>query len=163
NNLQGPIVADPNSQCLYDVYTAGERQTKCCSGAFNNVYVARSTDGGSSWETHLVFHAPPLTDFVNIFPSLAVDQTTGQVYAVWSVYDSQLNSGTLTVSKVSNTPNRVGAVCTNGSACAGNVNRELLDLFQVAEDPLSNKAAIIYTSSEISTYTAPDSTVHKLP
>ena len=226
NNIQGPIVADPNSQYLYDVYLAGERQTKCCSAAFNNVYVARSTDGGNSWETHLVFHAPALTDLVNIFPSLAVDQTTGQVYAVWSdahtvwmsssvdhgatwapprdvsapagltttlmpwvaargnkvdivyygstsaqdnpasvwnVYDSQLNSGSLAVSKVSNTLNRVGAVCTNGSACAGNVNRELLDLFEVAEDPLSNKAAIIYTSSEISTYTAPNGTVHKLP
>ena len=47
--------------------------------------------------------------------------------------------------------------------CAGNVNRELLDLFEVAENPTNNKAAIIYTSSEISTYTTPDGVVHKLP
>jgi hypothetical protein len=37
------------------------------------------------------------------------------------------------------------------------------DLFEVAEDPLSNKAAIIFTNTEISTYTTPDSVVHKLP
>jgi len=33
----------------------------------------------------------------------------------------------------------------------------------VAEDPLSDKAAIIYTSSEISIYMTPDGVVHKLP
>jgi hypothetical protein len=83
---------------------------------------------------------------------------------VWNTYDSQLSGGTWSIDNlVSNTPNRVGAVCTEGSACAGNTNRELLDLFEVAEDPLSGKAAIIYTSSEISIYTTPDGVVHKLP
>jgi hypothetical protein len=226
NNIQGPIVADPNSNDLYDIYASGERQTKCCSGNFNNIFVSRSTDGGKSWTAQLVYSAPPLTALNNIFPSLAVDQTTGTVYAtwtdasavwvsssvdhgvswspalnvsapvgltttlmpwaaargnkadvvyygsasaqdnpagVWNVYDSQLKAGTWTVSTVSNAPNRVGAVCTEGSACAGNVNRELLDLFEVAEDPLSNKAAIIFTNTEISTYTNPDGSVHKLP
>ena len=76
---------------------------------------------------------------------------------------SQLKNGVWSVKLVSNTPNRIGRICLNGSGCANNTDRELLDLFEVAEDPLSNKAAIIYTSSEISTYTAPDSTVHKLP
>jgi hypothetical protein len=60
-------------------------------------------------------------------------------------------------------PNRIGAVCTEGTGCKGGVNRELLDLFEVAEDPLTNKAAIIYTSTEISTYTRADGSVHKLP
>ena len=53
---------------------------------------------------------------------------------------------------VSNTPNRVGAVCLNGSACAGNTNRELLDLFEVAENPANGKAAVIYTETTIDTY-----------
>src|SRR5262249_39841142 len=66
--------------------------------------------------------------------------------AVWNVYDSQFSGGAWTVKQVSNTPNRVGAICLNGSACSGNTNRELLDLFQVAEDPLTGKAAIIYTA-----------------
>jgi hypothetical protein len=228
NNDQGPIVADPNSNYVYDVYAAGTQQSKSHSADFNNVFVSRSTDGGNHWETNLVHSAPVGTALNNIFPSMTVDQTTGTVYAVWAdsqtvwvssstdhgktwgapvdvstgptglattlmpwvaardgkvdvvfygstgaqdsstsvwnVYDSQLNGGSWSIDNlVSNSPNRVGAVCTQGSACAGNVNRELLDLFEVAEDPLTDKAAIIYTSSEISTYTTPDSVVHKLP
>jgi len=228
NNDQGPIVADPNSDYLYDVYASGIQQTKSHSAHFNNIFVSRSTDGGKTWEANLVHSAPIGTALNNIFPSMTVDQTTGTVYAVWTdshtvwvssstdhgktwtsptdvstnaadlattlmpwvaarggkvdvvfygstsaqddpaavwnVYDSQLNGGSWSIDNlVSNTPNRVGAVCTEGSACAGNTNRELLDLFEVAEDPLSDKAAIIYTSSEISIYMTPDGVVHKLP
>jgi hypothetical protein len=229
NNDQGPIVADPNSDYLYDVYAAGEPQTKGHSANFNNIFVARSTNGGRTWESNLVYHAPPLTALNNIFPSMTVDQTNGTVYAVWTdshavwvssstdhgktwsdpldvstdqttglattlmpwvaarngkvdvvfygstgaqnsptsvwnVYDSQLSGGSWSVDNlVSNTPNRVGAVCTEGAACAGNVNRELLDLFEVAEDPQTGKAAIIYTDSGISTYMTPDGVVHELP
>jgi hypothetical protein len=70
------------------------------------------------------------------------------------VYDSQFSGGAWTVKQVSNTPNRVGAICLAGSACPNNTNRELLDLFQVAEDPLTGKAAIIYTDSTIDTWTS---------
>lgn len=228
DNIQGPIVADPAGNHLYDVYAAGEQQTKAHSSNFNNIFVSNSTDGGKHWQAILVHSAPVGTALNNIFPSLAVDRTTGTVYAVWTdshtvwlssstdhgrswtspldvsasaaglattlmpwvaardgkvdvvfygstsaqdspsavwnVYDSQLSGGASSIDNlVSNTPNRVGAVCTNGSACAGNVNRELLDLFEVAEDPLSDKAAIIYTNTEISTYTTPNGVVHKLP
>ena len=74
--------------------------------------------------------------------------------AVWNVYDSQFSGGAWTVKQVSNTPNRVGAICLGGSGCPNNTNRELLDLFQVAEDPLTGKAAIIYTDSTIDTWTS---------
>lgn len=228
NSQAGPIVADPNSNNLYDIYDAGLPQTKGHSSDFNNIFVSSSTDGGRHWDAHLVFSAPVGSSLDNIFPSLAVDQTTGTVYAVWTdrhtvwassssdhgqtwsdptdvstgaaglattlmpwvaardgkvdvvfygstsaqddtsaiwnTYDSQFSGGSWSTDNlVSNTPNRVGAVCTEGSACAGNTNRELLDLFEVAEDPLTDKAAIVYTSSEISTFTTPDSVVHKLP
>ena len=225
NNVQGPIVADPNANYVYDVYAAGETFTKCCSSDYNNIYVSRSTDGGKSWTAQLVYHAAPGTGLGNIFPSLAVDHTTGRLYAVWSdghdvwlstaprggttwsapqkvssihtalmpwaaanngkvdivyygstadqddangvwnVYDAQSTDAGSTFDQnlVSNTPNRVGAVCTEGTGCTGGTNRELLDLFEVAEDPLTGKAAIIYTSSEISTYTRSDGSVHKLP
>ena len=84
NNIQGPIVADPNSNNVYDIYASGETQTKCCSADFNNIIVSHSTDGGKSWSAQIVYHAPVGTSLGNIFPSLAVDQTTGKVYAVWS-------------------------------------------------------------------------------
>jgi hypothetical protein len=226
NNIQGPIVADPNSNYLYDIWAAGEIKTKCCSADFNNIYVSVSSDGGKTWTAHLVYHAPVGTALDNIFPSLAVDQTKGTLYAVWSdghdvslssspaggtswtsakvvsdintalmpwaaarndkvdvvyygstaaqddpngvwnVYDSQSDDAGATFDQnlVSQTPNRIGAVCTEGTGCAGGVNRELLDLFEVAEDPITNKAAIIYTNTEISTYTRQsDGSVHKLP
>ena len=66
-------------------------------------------------------------------------------------WTSTFSGGAWTVKQVSNTPNRVGAVCLSGAACPS--NRELLDLFQVAEDPLTGKAAIIYTDTTIDTWT----------
>jgi hypothetical protein len=223
NNDLGPIVADPGTGTVYEVYAAGEPQTKATSVNFNNIFVSRSTDGGMHWTSTLVFHAPPFTALNNIFPALAVDPITHVVYAawtdqhgvdvaqsadggitwsapvtvstikttvmpwvaarngkidvvyygstaaspsdtsaVWNVYDSQFSGGAWTVKKVSNTPNRVGAVCLAGSACPNNTNRELLDLFQVAEDPLTGKAAVIYTDSTIDTWTA-NSVTKELP
>src|SRR5207248_1528644 len=84
NNDQGPIVADPSSDYVYDVYAAGTQQSKSHSADFNNVFVSRSTDGGKHWETNLVHSAPVGTALNNIFPSMTVDQTTGTVYAVWT-------------------------------------------------------------------------------
>lgn len=80
--------------------------------------------------------------------------------AVWNVYDSQTTGAGWDVLQVSNTPNRVGAVCLGGSSCS--TNRQLLDLFEVVEDPVSGKAAIIYTDSTIDTYTQ-GGVVHQLP
>jgi hypothetical protein len=81
--------------------------------------------------------------------------------AVWNTYDSQLNGGGWDVLKVSNTPNRVGQICLEGSGCSD--DRQLLDLFEVAEDPLTDKAAVIYTDSTLNTYTDPDGETHELP
>ena len=223
NNDLGPIVADPGTGEVYQIYAAGEPQTKSTSTNFNNIFVSRSTDGAKHWTSTLVFHAPPFTGLNNIFPTLAVDPITHLVYAawtdqhgvdvsqsadggvtwsapvtvsiikttvmpwlaarngkvdvvyygstaaspddtsaVWNVYDSQFSGGAWTIKKVSNTPNRVGAVCLAGSGCPNNTNRELLDLFQVAEDPLTGKAAVIYTDSTIDTWTAGGVT-HELP
>jgi len=50
-----------------------------------------------------------------------------------------------------------------GSACLNNTDRELLDLFEVAEDPISGKAAVIYTDSTIDTYTNPSGVTKELP
>jgi hypothetical protein len=223
NNDQGPLVADPTTHNLYDIYAAGEASVqKGTSADFNNIYVSRSRDGGITWKANLVFHAARFTALNNIFPALAVDAANGDLYAawsdqhtvwvssstdegvhwsdplgvstattvvmpwvaarngkvdvvyygtdaasisvtsaVWNVFDSQLNGGSWTVKQVSNTPNRVGAVCLGGSSCSA--DRQLLDLFEVVLDPVTDKAAVVYTDSTIDTYTTPDGVVHQLP
>jgi hypothetical protein len=85
NNENGPIVADPNVNVLYDVYAYGTASVqKGTSADFNNVAVARSMDGGVTWTTVTLFSAPRGSVEDNIFPSLAVDPATGNVYATWS-------------------------------------------------------------------------------
>ena len=223
NSDQGPLVADPTSHNLYDIYAAGEASVqKGTSGDFNNIYVSRSRDGGRTWTANLAFHAPRFTALNNIFPALAVDAVTGDltaawsdqhtvwvatstdegttwsapegvseattvvmpwvaarggkvdvVYygtdaasiddqsAVWNVFDSQLNGGSWSIGQVSNSPNRVGAVCLGGSGCSA--DRQLLDLFEVVIDPVSGKAAVIYTDTTIDQYTTSDGVDHQLP
>ena len=85
NNENGPIVADPSSSVLYDVYAYGTASVqKGTSADFNNVAVARSMDGGVTWTTTTVFSAPRGSVEDNVFPSLAVDPANGDVYATWS-------------------------------------------------------------------------------
>jgi hypothetical protein len=85
----------------------------------------------------------------------------GDSSTVWNTYDTQLSGGTWNTALVSNTPNRIGRVCLNGSACTA--DRELLDLFEVAEDPASGKAAVIYTETTTDTWTGSDGITHELP
>ena len=85
NNENGPIVADPTANVLYDVYAYGTASVqKGTSADFNQVAVARSMDGGVTWTTTTVFSAPFGSSEDNIFPSLAVDPANGNVYATWS-------------------------------------------------------------------------------
>lgn len=222
NNDQGPIVADPHSRNVYDVYAAGEASVqKGTTADFNNIFVSRSRDGGQTWTAAPVHHAPLGTALNNIFPALAVDPTNGTLYVAWSdqhivwvssstdegshwstplgvstaatvvmpwvaarggkvdvvyygtsassvddsnadwfVFDSQF-TGAWAVKTVSNTSNRHGAVCLGGAGCTS--NRQLLDLFQVVQDPVTDKAAVIYTDTTIDTYTTTDGSSHQLP
>jgi hypothetical protein len=85
NNAQGPLVTDPQTHNVYAIYAAGQPGIqKATTATFNNIFVSRSTDMGKSWTATLVFHAPLFTALNNVFPSLAVDPTTGKLYAVWS-------------------------------------------------------------------------------
>jgi hypothetical protein len=217
NNDQGPIVADPFTHNIYDIYAAGEAGIqKATTANFNNIFVSRSTDGGMKWTATLVFHAPLNTALNNVFPTLAVDPTNGRLHAawsdahtvfystsgdqgmtwspavavniapattalfpwigayngtvdlvyygttgsskddpnaVWNVYLAQtLNNGaSFAQSVVSNAPNHMGVICTDGIACPQPQipgTRNLLDLFKVAIDPLNLKAAVIYTDDK---------------
>jgi hypothetical protein len=85
NSDNGPIVADPSSNYIYDVFAAGTASVqKGTSADFNQVFVSRSSDGGVTWKASLVFSAPSGTILNNVFPSLAVDPADGSVYATWS-------------------------------------------------------------------------------
>jgi hypothetical protein len=85
NNIQGPIVADPFSHNIYDIYAAGETGfLKGRTFTPNHIYVSRSTNGGKSWTATLVFQEPPGSSFANVFPALAVDPTSGKLYAAFS-------------------------------------------------------------------------------
>jgi len=222
NNEQGNVAADPLTHNVYDIYAAGQAGIqKGTSAAFNNIIVSRSTDMCVSWTANVVYTAPLFTSLNNLFPSLAVDSTTGELYATWSdgrlVYFSSssdqgshwspaatinvspantavfpwisahggivdvvfyatdttntsaavwnvylvqsLNDGaSFTQSKVSNTSNHTGVICTQGTACAAGT-RNLLDLFQVAINPSNGLAAVIYTDDMLTV----DSTGNRLP
>ncbi len=219
NNIQGNIVADPQTHDLYDIYAAGETGVlKAKTFTPNHIIVSRSTDGGKSWSAKLAFTAAPGTSLGNIFPALAVDPTNGKLYAVWSdghtvrltssgdqgttwsaplsassapantalspwvaayngivdvvyygsasasnldpaaswhVYIAQLAGGSFTQTQVNTNPNHQGVICTAGTAC-GPGTRNLLDLFQIAIDPVVGKAAIIYTDDTITTSNSPN-------
>ena len=214
NNTQGPLVADPFTHNVYDIYASGETGfLKGRTFTPNHIYVSRSTDHGKTWTASLVFQAAPGTSLANVFPSLAVDPTNGKLYAVWSdahtvrfsassdqgshwspavvvnlapantaifpwvaayngtvdvvyyatsaaskddssavwnVYLAQTtdNGADFAQSKVSNTSNHAGVVCTNGIGCAAGT-RNLLDLFEVSIDPQNGRAGVIYTDDTL--------------
>ncbi len=70
--------------------------------------------------------------------------------AVWNTYLAQTSNdgASFAQSKVSNTSNHTGVICTNGTGCASGT-RNLLDLFEVAINPQNGRAAIIYTDDTI--------------
>jgi hypothetical protein len=82
---QGNIEVDPTTGYVYTVFFDEHG---------NSLYIARSTDGGKSFVTKLVYSAASTTSLVNVFPSLAIDRA-GNLYIVFS--DS--HSAFLTVSK----------------------------------------------------------------
>lgn len=138
----------------------------------HGVAVSYSDDGGNSWSAAQTVSTKTTTvepwvaarggkaDIVYYASNAA---STDDTSAVWNVFDSQLNNGAWHIKKVSNTPNHLGRICLNGSGCPHNADRELLDLFEVAEDPISGKAAVIYTDTTIDTWTSPSGVTKKLP
>lgn len=85
NNEEGPIVADPTTGDVFDIYAAGiGGLQKAKSATYNNIFVSRSVDQGKHWQAVRVFSAPPGTGLANIFPSLAVDPANGDLYATWT-------------------------------------------------------------------------------
>ena len=152
NNIFPVVAVDPLSGSLYASWSD-----------LHNVFVSKSTDQGSTWTVPIAVASSPVNSAVE--PWLAIrGGTVDVVYygtsassnldsnAVWNVYLSQSTNGGLsfTQSLVSNHPNHVGVICTGGVSCSPGT-RNLLDLFQIAIDPLNGLAGVIYTDDTLTT------------
>lgn len=125
------------------------------------VSFSASSDQGATWSTPAAVNIRPARTAV--FPWVASrNGVTDVVYygttasskddptAVWNVYVAQTSDAgaSFAQSLVSNHPNHVGVICTEGTGCAAGT-RNLLDLFEVAISS-AGKAAVIYTDDTIS-------------
>jgi hypothetical protein len=85
NNIQGRLMADPVTHNVYTVYAAGVTGVlKARTFTPNQVFVSRSSDMGKTWTANLVFADPPGSSFANIFPTVTVDPTNGNLYSAFS-------------------------------------------------------------------------------
>lgn len=65
---QGNIVVDPRNGYVYNVFIGSQS---------NQIYMAKSTDGGQSFVLKLVYQAPAGTSVAHVFPAIAVDRGSG--------------------------------------------------------------------------------------
>ena len=154
-NVFPAMAVDPTNGNLYAVWSDGQ-----------TVSFASSTDEGSHWNSPVQVSSAPAT--TAIFPWVAAyNGTVDVVYygtsaasnldpnATWHVYFAQLSGGSVTQTQVNAAPNHQGVICTGGTSC-GPGTRNLLDLFKVAIDPLTGKAAIIYVDDTLTTSSDPN-------
>jgi hypothetical protein len=164
NNVFPALAVDPTNGKLYAAWS--DVHTVSFSG---------SSDHGSTWSAAVAVNTGPAATAV--FPWVAafggkVDvvyygttaSSKDDTAAVWNTYMAQTTDDGSHFSQavVSERPNHVGVVCTFGTGCARGT-RNLLDLFEIAINPLSGKAAIIFTDDTLTTYTRSDGTVAQLP
>ena len=150
NNVFPALAVDPTNGDLYAVWSDG-----------THVFFSTSSDQGSTWSAAVMVNIAPAS--TAIFPWVAAyDGIVDVVYyattsgsnldpnAVWNVYLAQTTDAGASFfqSRVSNTPNHVGVVCTEGTGCAAGT-RNLLDLFEVAIDPQSGRAGIAYADDQL--------------
>ncbi len=155
NNVFPTLAADPTNGKLHAAWSDA-----------HTVFYSTSSDEGITWSPAVAVNIAPANTAV--FPWIAaLNGTVDLVYygttasskddptAVWNVYLAQTtNDGaSFQQSRVSNTSNHVGVICTQGIACAPGT-RNLLDLFKVAIDRLNGRAAIIYTDDTITKTTS---------
>src|SRR5215469_10417061 len=150
NNIFPTLAVDPTNGHLHAAWS--DAQT---------VFYSTSSDQGMTWSPAVAVNIAPAK--AAIFPWItARNGMVDLVYygtdgtgkndpnAVWNVYLAQTmdNGGSFTQSLVSNAPNHLGVICTDGAGCPQPQipgTRNLLDLFKVAIDPQNDKAAVIYT------------------
>jgi len=151
NNVFPTLAVDPTNGKVYAAWSDGHK-----------VSFSVSSDEGVTWSPRVIVNLAPAANTA-VFPWLAAHNGTVDLVfygtnasskddpnAVWNVYLAQTtNDGaSFQQSTVSNAPNHVGVICTNGTGCAAGT-RNLLDLFKVAIDPNTGRAAVIYTDDTL--------------
>ncbi len=164
NNIFPALAVDPTNGKLYASWSDA-----------HTIWFSASSDHGSSWSAGIAVNSGDA--MTAVFPWVAAyNGKVDVVYyattaadkdnatAVWKTYLAQTTDDGANFAQVtvSDHPNHVGVVCTMGIACPRGT-RNLLDLFEVAINPLNGKAAVIYTDDTLTTYTRSDGTVAKLP
>ena len=164
NNVFPALAVDPTNGKLYAAWSDAQA-----------VWFAASSDHGMSWTSAVSVNSGDAATAV--FPWIAafggkVDvvfygttaSSKDDPTAVWNTYLAQTtdDGSHFTQATVSAHPNHIGVICTFGTGCARGT-RNLLDLFEVAINPLSGKAAIIFTDDRLTTYTRSDGTLAPLP
>ena len=150
NNIFPTLAVDPTNGHLHAAWSDA-----------HTVFYSTSSDQGMTWSPAVAVNIVPAN--TAIFPWIAARNGTADlVYyattasskddpnALWNVYLAQTtdNGAHFAQSLVSNAPNHLGVICTEGAGCPQPQipgTRNLLDLFKVAIDPASGKAAVIYT------------------
>jgi len=164
NNVFPALAVDPTNGKLYASWSDA-----------HTVWFAASSDHGTSWTSSVSVNTDDAATAV--FPWVAafggkVDvvfygttaSNKDDPTAAWNTYMAQTtdDGSHFTQATVSAHPNHIGVICTFGTGCARGT-RNLLDLFEIAINPLSGKAAIIFTDDTLTTYTRSDGTVAPLP
>ena len=153
-NIFPALAVDPVNGTLYAVWSDG-----------HSVDLSSSSDQGEHWSAPVTVSSAPAN--TAMLPWVAAyNGTVDVVYygtsaasnldpgADWQVYFAQLSSGSFVQTQVNTASIHHGVVCTGGTGCTAGT-RNLLDLFQIAIDPVVGKAAIIYTDDTLSTSSAP--------
>lgn len=151
NNIFPALAVDPTNGHLYATWSDGK-----------TVSFSVSSNQGVTWSSAVNVNTSPAN--TAIFPWVAAyngvvdvvyyatNASSNSSGAVWNVYLAQTtNAGaSFAQSIVSHDSNHTGVICLEGIACAPGT-RNLLDLFEVAINPQTGLASIVYTDDTIST------------
>ncbi len=163
NNIFPVLAVDPANGNLYAAWSDA-----------HTISVSKSTDHGDTWSAAVAVNTGPAVTAV--FPAIAARNglvdlayygTTASSKddpgAVWNTYMAQSTDGVhWDQSVVSDHPNHIGVICTQGTGCANPlVTRTLLDLFEISINA-HGKAAVIYTDDTLTTFTY-QGTTYPLP
>jgi len=96
---QGNMLVDQNNGNVYTVFF-GEIE--------DQLYLAKSVDGGQSWTLKLVFQAPNTVSLAHVFPSLSLDRA-GNLYIAFSDGSSSFLTASTDGGATWTTPVRVNA------------------------------------------------------